>query len=1197
MLTPDQRRAAEAPQSVAVLAGAGTGKTHMLAARYLYHVTAFGCSPIEIVAVTFTRKAAEELRSRIRQDLQQLLATEAAALASGHPSALTQLYDRWPGCDLLADLEAAAVNTFHAVAGQICREQAHHLELAPNFTIQEAWETSLWQKEQLDLALDELPESHYAAVPYSTLRPILEGLLADRYTAEQALQRDRADWETQVKIWRQAALDRLVNAPSWQSAQQFLSQWAGKPGDGAEGNRQRILELMDAIAQDRNSDQWATWTKAIDFSKGRGSKKNWDSAELLESVKAAMKAVRGQINQALKEGAILCKLGEVDDRFEEKLKTIRQVYGWVRSRLEAAKKQARLMDFSDLEWYALKALEMPEVQAYYRQRWQAFLVDEFQDTNPVQSALLDRLQHDRAKVTIVGDGKQSIYRFRRAEVGLFQDWCDRLARSAEGDRVSLSQSFRTHRDLVAAGNALCEPLLNELHQPLRGDRAEPPLDRPVTLLAVAATSKAQKVAIRRVAEAQAIGQRLRDWVDRGLLIFDKALGTPRPLEFRDIAILGRTHRQLSIIAQTLTAAGLPVNLCSGDLLDTREAKDGTALLRFLADPQDSVALVTILRSPWFAVSDRALFAVSRQFPAPEPATPDGSPAPRRSPNWWAALQELLTDSATFNQLDEGDQQALKRAVEQLRRWRGDRRRELPSQLLHRADRATGYSATIANLPDGARRLRDWRDFADWIAQLEEGVGDTFGVVRRLRRIETVRRLNSGDLKTLFARSPLEAGNAIDLMTIHASKGLEWPVVVLPDLNPQRDFQQSTSWRMSADLGFVFQWRDQPQENPQIPALWHLLAAADREAEQAETRRLLYVALTRARDRLLLSANLPWHEEKAEKGEKPDKSEKSDKPETSEDETGDRFRPWDWVQGVAQAQGWPIDCVMIPADSPDFPDRPDSTNQPDPTDQPDPTNQANSQSPQDQTAPGDRPPAAPRPLPGDGQPLWGWVSSGLDELPVVALSEYARCPRRFAWRIVDDRPPSGDGPARSRRIGTLVHRAIERRIQNVATLAAQDPGLDLEAVSEALTLADRFWQDPALVPLSHDSQAQQEVPIGFDLALPHGQTLRLNGVADWVGTAGVLDFKTDRDRVPSEHRLQLWAYAHALGADRAALVYLRHPDRPIEWFTQPQLQPLQTQAIEIAQRIRAGQFDPTPGPACQFCPYHDTCDAAPRDIST
>ncbi len=1176
MLTPDQQRAAGAPQSVAVLAGAGTGKTHMLAARYLYHVTAFGYSPIEVVAVTFTRKAAEELRSRIRQDLQQLLATEAAALASGHPSALTKLYDRWPGCDLLADLEAAAVNTFHAVAGQICREQAHHLELAPNFTIQEPWETSLWQKEQLDLALDELPEVHYTAVPYSTLRPILEGLLADRYTAEQALKRDRTDGETQVKIWRQAALDRLVNAPGWQSAQQFLSQYAGKPGDGAEENRQRILELMDAIAQDRDSDQWAAWTKAIDFSKGRGSKKNWDSAELLESVKAAMKAVRGQINQALKEGAILCKLGEVDDRFEEKLKTIRQVYAWVRSRLEVAKKQARLMDFSDLEWYALKALKMPEVQAYYHQRWQAFLVDEFQDTNPVQSALLDRLQHDRAKVTIVGDSKQSIYRFRRAEVGLFQDWCDRLARSAEGDRVSLSQSFRTHRDLVTAGNALCEPLLNELHQPLRGDRAEPPLDRPVTLLALQATTKAQKVATRRVAEAQAIGQRLRDWVDQGVLIFDKGLGTTRPLEFRDIAILGRTHRQLSIIAQTLTAAGLPVNLCSGDLLDTREAQDGTALLRFLADSQDSVALVTILRSPWFAVSDRALFAVSRQFPAPEPTAPDGSPAPRRSPNWWAALQDLLTDSATFNQLDEGDQQALKRAVAQLRRWRGDRRRELPSQLLHRADRATGYSATIANLPDGARRLRDWRDFADWIAQLEEGVGDTFGVVRRLRRIETVRRLNSGDLKTLFARSPLEAGNAIDLMTIHASKGLEWPVVVLPDLNPQRDFQQSTSWRMSADLGFVFQWRDQPQENPQIPALWQLLAAADREAAQAETRRLLYVALTRARDRLLLSANLPWQEEK------------SGKSEASEDETGDRFRPWDWVQGVAQAQGWSIDRVMIPEGSPDFPDQPN---------QADRLSQADPQNPNHPTAPVDRPQITTDPCSENGQLLWGWVSSGLDELPVVALSEYARCPRRFAWRMVDDRPPSGDGPARSRRIGTLVHRAIERRIQDVATLAVQDPGLDLEAVSEALTLADRFWQDPALAPLSHDPQAQQELPIGFDLALPHGQTLRLNGVADWVGAAGVLDFKTDRDRVPSEHRLQLWAYAHALGVDRAALVYLRHPDRPIEWFTQSQLQPLQAQAIEVAQRIRSGQFDPTPGPACRFCPYQDTCDAALRDIST
>ena len=1153
MLTSDQRRAAEAIESVAVLAGAGTGKTHMLSARYLYHVTAFGLSPIEIVAVTFTRKAAEELRSRIRQDLVQLLASDRANSLPDHPSVFSKLYDRWPGCDVLADLEAAAVNTFHTVAGQICREQAHHLGLAPNFVIQEEWEAILWQKEQIDQALDLLPAEYYESVPYSTLRPILEQLLTDHYTANQALQLDRTAWESLVKEWRQKALDRLIESTSWTASKQVLDGCSGKRGDGAEENRLKILELMEAIEDDRDLDCWNLWVKEINF-KSRGQVKNWHSAEVLEEVRSALKIARGTITAALEDGAILCQIGEVDDRFEQKLKTVKAAYEFVRSRLEAAKKQARVMDFSDLEWYALKALEMPEVQSYYRQRWQAFLVDEFQDTNPVQSAFLQLLHHDRAKMTIVGDGKQSIYRFRRAEVGLFYEWCDRLAASPQGDRVELSQSFRTHRDLVAACNQLCEPLLAEQHQPLRADRAEPPIDRPVTLLEVVATDKAQHVQERRLAEARAIARQLREWVDRGVEVFDKAQGQARSLEFRDIAILGRTHKGLGLIAQALTAAGLPVNLCSGDLLDTREAQDGAALLRFLADTQDSVALVTLLRSPWFAVSDRALFAISRQFPAEEPPEERDSArvSPRRPPNWWAALQLLVADSGALERLEPADRAALHRAADCLGRWRKGRRTELPSQLLHQADRATGYSAAIANLPDGVRRLRDWRDFADWIAHLEQGAGDTFGLVRRLRRIETVRRLNPGEPKTLFDRSPLEAGDAIALMTIHGSKGLEWPVVVLPDLNPDRDGGRAGNLLVNSELGVAFRWRDRPSDDWQEPALLQLLRAEDRQAEQAEARRLLYVALTRARDRLVLSATVAFR-----KAEKPEPSEVAESP--------DRFRPWDWVRSVASQRGWPIDSVPISTEITDIDDAP----------------------PPDRAIPV---PNAAAPIAPLGN-LWGVVSSGLDELPVVSLSEYARCPRRFAWRIVDDRPPSGDGPARSRRIGTLVHRAIERRITDPTSLATYDPTLDAAAIAEALELANRFWRDPSYAALRDDATAKQEVPIGFDLPLPDGGFLRLNGVADWVGQSGVLDFKTDRDRVPSEHGLQLWAYARALAADRAALIYLRHPDRPIEWFEAAKLAQLETQAIAVVTQIRAGQFDPTPGNPCGFCPYRDQCDVA------
>jgi ATP-dependent helicase/nuclease subunit A len=1142
MLTADQQQAAQAPHSVAVLAGAGTGKTHMLSARYLYHLTEFGLSPLELVAVTFTRKAAEELRSRIRQDLSTQL--------QQNPIAFQTLFDRWPGCDVLADLEAAPVSTFHALAGQICREQSHHLGLSPNFVIQEEWEAMLWKKEQLDLLMDRLPQAFYEKIPYSTLRQVLEHLIDDRYTASHAIQTNTDFRKTKIQQWRQTALNDLISSERWMATKDILAGCAGRPGDAAEENRVKLLELMELIEADQEVEHWTSWVKAISF-KSRGQRKNWPSAEILDEVRSALKVVRSLIQDHCEAGTITTIWSAVDEAFEAKLSVVYEAYQQVRSSLDEAKKQARLMDFSDLEWYALEAMKLPEVQAYYRRRWQAFLVDEFQDTNPVQSELLTYLKHDRAKMTIVGDGKQSIYRFRRAEVGLFYAWCKRL--ETEGDQVTLSQSFRTHRELVAACNQLCEPLLNQLHQPLQADRTEPVIDRPLTLLEVAASDPDQNAVARRVAEAQAIAQRLRHWVETGVQVFDKPSRQPRPIAYRDMAILGRSHKLLGLMARELTAAGLPVNLCSGDLLDTREAQDAAALLRVLADRQDSAALVTLLRSPWFAVSDRALWSISRRFP-PEPTPTEDAPAPvnRRPPDWWAAWESLMGDDRALAGLEPDDRAGLQRAWDRLRQWRGDCRRMAPSELLHRADRATGYSATIANLPDGDRRQRDWRDFADLIAGLERGAGDTFGTVRRLRRIETARRAKPGTVQDFFGRSPLEAGDAIDLMTIHASKGLEWPLVVLPDLLTEREGGRTSDLLFSAELGVAFRWRDPVDREWQTPALLKLLQSENRRAERDESRRLFYVALTRSRDRLLLSANLSAKQ-----------AETIDDPDDPEEPASERFRAWELVRSVAQERGWPIDRVAI-----------------------------------DPLTPADRPAA---PIPPTAKPtsdtplldlLWGRVSSGLDELPVTALSEYARCPRRFEWRIVDDRPPAGDKPARSRRVGTLVHRAIERQITDAATLAAHDDTLDPEAIAEALALANRVWTEPAYGILRDDPTGRYEVPVTYDLVLPDGGVLRLNGIADWVGAAGIVDFKTDRDRVPEEHGLQLWAYAAALGGDRAALAYLRHPDQPLTWFDRDQLAALEPQAIAVAQRIRSGDFAPTPSDrACGFCPYQDLCDRA------
>ena len=190
-LTEQQERAAYSPKSVAVTAGAGTGKTHMLSERYRYFLQQ-GFSPLQIVAVTFTEKAAAELRSRIRSTIA------------------TSMGDR---PDLLAELEAAQISTFHALAARICREHSTIANVPPDFAVQDELESPIWQADVFADALAQLPSHFYLGIPYSLMREVLQALLADPLTAAQALEKGRNDWLPWVERIQLQALEEFLSHP------------------------------------------------------------------------------------------------------------------------------------------------------------------------------------------------------------------------------------------------------------------------------------------------------------------------------------------------------------------------------------------------------------------------------------------------------------------------------------------------------------------------------------------------------------------------------------------------------------------------------------------------------------------------------------------------------------------------------------------------------------------------------------------------------------------------------------------------------------------------------------------------------------------------------------------------------------------------------------------------------------------------
>ncbi|MGP1386763.1 MAG: UvrD-helicase domain-containing protein [Thainema sp.] len=1129
-LTDQQQAAAYASHSIAVTAGAGTGKTHMLAERYFHHLMS-GHSPLEIVALTFTNKAAAELRSRIRKTIRDR--TTNSAIANQLKADGTNAFE------ILAELEAAQISTFHALAERICREHPEVAGVPADFTVLDELEGRIWQDQVLLDAIAHLPIHLYETVPYSLMQSAIQAFMSDPLTAEEALGKGRDDWFPVVQQLRQNALDQLVNHEQWLSAADVLHVYAA-PGDKLDAMREKALEAMASLEQGHNVAESLVAMAALKIN--CGAQKNWGGKETLDLVKQAIRELRDDVVKPVQEdGLITLEPNLWDDQTEAILPVLREGFEQVRSHLDQAKRQQRVLNFNDLEIHALRALESEAIRDYYAQRWQVYLIDEFQDTNPIQGRLLNLLTDGKLR-TIVGDVKQSIYGFRRADVRVFQHWCEQISqdvnqqdellnsdvklnnhkRSGHDPAVqSLSLSFRTHHALVQNINTVFQPILADLHQPLAAHRqAEPHAAPHLQVYAVQPPDEVKpSLDERRRAEGQHIANLIKGWISDGIQVHDKEMKQLRPITYGDIAILARTWSSLELYGEVLESQGIPMlQAGGGNLLDTREAKDAWAMLRFLTNPADDLALVAVLRSPFFAISDRTLQRLAQTLP--------------EKTAWWQHLKA--------NQVNHSE---LNHPVQTLQTLLKERRSDPPARLLQRADRLTGYTAAIAHLPNARRREADWRGFLDFVKAQEQGRFDGLSIVRTLRRLIAA--------EVSIPRPPLEAGNAVSLMTIHAAKGLEWPIVIVPDLSRKESSSYPTV-RFDADLGVALKLQDEQGET-QKSALYTLLEQQQKQADEAEAKRLLYVALTRSRDRIVL---------------------------TTPEENQGLFK-------VLQAGlGGPTDIQPIPFDPA----------------------LAYSSAHDLQVDINELSPVPPPAV------LTQSCGSGLSELPVTALTDYALCPKRFEYRHIENHigyyeledysgePPELDDGLNDElegaipfvsgtTIGTLTHLALQHGIQDAETLA-EKYGADLpadaiaHALKDALALAQNF-RTRAIYQPYRNATGHYEKSIQFAF-----NGLTLNGIIDLLTDDFVLDFKTDRHIHPHHHRLQLWAYAQATQRPSAHIAYLRHDH--VHTFDTAALQAVEEDAVIAVNHILRGEFVPTPSEeSCGICPYAVMCDRSLR----
>lgn len=820
-LTPQQQAAVFARgTSIALGAGAGSGKTTVLTARFLAALEPpTGSDLRRVVAVTFTEKAARELRRRVRRECRGRRDDE---------------YWR----TVLRGLEAAPIGTFHAFCARILRRWAIAAGIDPGFRVlDEAVGTSLRERVLNAFLRERLIRDDPDLVPLAiefgltAVRDRLAALIQQRLVGDLEDDPDRLDrWR---EIWEQSAKPKLLDRYREQHADAIALL-------SANGQLHRVLaervasvrDAWDSLGRGGNDAEALAAIQAHARIQGAGTEKAYPSASLYQAIKEGLTALR---EGADKLGKKLRIDPEADLRNAERAGRFARLAQGAVASYQEAKRRDGLLDFDDLlEETRVLLRDQPEAREAFAEAFDLVLVDEFQDTDPVQGEILEALagaEIAAGKLFLVGDAKQSIYRFRRAQPRVFQHFRERFE---EAGRLPLSDNFRSVPELIDFANALFAGIYDHPDDALRsGPGTPPPGDRTAVEFLWADAPPDSRISAdeRRQAEARRIASRLAEGLAAGgWLIRDPETGAERPARAGDVTILLRTLNDAAPYERALDEVGLDFRVVGGSAFFAQpEIQDVVHLLSCLEDPTDEPALAALLRSPWFSVSDEGLLALeragrgefSRGFQAHEATIP------------------------------ERDRDRIARARSALARWRGLKDRLGLAELLETILEESGVEAALIAERLGARKRANVRKLIRLAERFDAADGVTLATfVARLRA--DARKPPREEQ----AATQDEWGECVRLMTVHQSKGLEFPVVVLADLNRASLPAGQDRIALHPELGIVPRpLADDTEDEDAGTTGWMAYLTLEDFEERDEALRLFYVGTTRARDRLILSAGM------------------------------------------------------------------------------------------------------------------------------------------------------------------------------------------------------------------------------------------------------------------------------------------------------------------------------------------------------
>ncbi|MED4225126.1 helicase-exonuclease AddAB subunit AddA [Neobacillus cucumis] len=891
--TNDQWKAIAArDRDILVAAAAGSGKTAVLVERIIQKILSTD-EPIDVdqlLVVTFTSASAAEMRHRIGEALEK---------------AIDQNPESRNLRKQLSLLNKAAISTLHSFCMEVIRKYYYLIDIDPGFRIADETEAQLIRDE----VMEELFEEEYGKQDNESFFNLVDSFTNDRndaalmdivrsiYDFAQSNPTPDSYLEKIVSMYQVEETTSIEELPfidallfdiklQLEAAKEMIKQALEltKLPNGPAPRAENLLDDLQVIdtLMSAKQDSWNTLYQAMQtwsFTRAKPVKGDHFDKELAEKAQKLRDKAKKKI-QGIKDELFIRRPESFLRDMQEMLPLIETLAYLVKEfsmRFAKAKREKGLVDYNDLEHFCLAILTesiteqgefLPsEAANSYRHHFKEVYCDEYQDTNMVQETILKLVtgeDEETGNLFMVGDVKQSIYRFRLAEPQLFLSKYNRFTVDGykSGLRIDLAQNFRSRKEVLDATNYLFKQIMGVKVGEIQYDEAAElrngapypeNIEYPVELILIDQNAESQKSEEQDTdseidmvefdaadleqsqLEARGIAAKIKELIGNGTPVYNTKTKVERPLMYRDVVILLRSMTWAPQFMEEFKQQGIPIyaNLSSG-YFEATEVSIMLSLLRVIDNPYQDIPLASILRSPIVGLNEEELSKIR---------------ITRKRGSFWEAVTAFcLSKTAEDN---EPFYRKVRTFFDLLKEWRSLARQGSLSELIWQLYRDTQFYDFVGGLPGGKQRQANLRALYDRARQYEQ---TSFrGLFRFLRFIE--RMVERGD-DLGAARALGEQEDVVRIMTIHSSKGLEFPIVFMAGM--ARNFNMTDirkPYMLDKEHGFASKYVD-AKKRISYPSLPQIAFKQKKKMEMlAEEMRVLYVAMTRAKEKLYMTATL------------------------------------------------------------------------------------------------------------------------------------------------------------------------------------------------------------------------------------------------------------------------------------------------------------------------------------------------------